>query len=120
VQARFNDETKLLKLQESKPSTFIKKSVGSVRDNYTIGEILGQGSYGEVRKCTHKATKEERAVKFMSKDAMDQEEMDDFLNEVDVLAEMDHPNIIKLFEFYDEDDRFALITEMSTGGELID
>ena len=38
--------------------------------------------------------------------------------EVTTLASMDHPNIIKLYEFYDLGNVFALVTEICNGGDL--
>jgi calcium-dependent protein kinase len=40
-------------------------------------------------------------------------------SEVQILGKLDHPNIIKLYEFYDEKDNFVLITEVIEGGELL-
>jgi len=51
---------------------------------------------------------------------MDEEEMAELLNEVNILADMDHPNIVHLYEFYDDEYCFAIITELSAGGELIE
>jgi calcium-dependent protein kinase len=75
-------------------------SGGSVKDNYQIGKRLGGGGFGEVRYCRHKKTKEKRAVKFIQKSKL--LDSDSFFNEVSVLSSLDHPNIIKLFEFYEE------------------
>lgn len=44
--------------QSVKASTFVTQGSGSLHDNYKIGKILGQGGFGEVRLCMHKATKE--------------------------------------------------------------
>jgi calcium-dependent protein kinase len=40
--------------------------------------------------------------------------------EVDVLKSLDHPNIVKLFEFYQDNKNYYLITEFLEGGELFD
>jgi serine/threonine protein kinase len=41
-------------------------------------------------------------------------------NEVEILGKMDHPNIVKLYEFYDCDDHLCLVQEIVAGGELYD
>ena len=43
-----------------------------------------------------------------------------FFAEVDILRKLDHPNILKLFEFYEDLKHFHLVTELCTGGELFD
>ena len=43
-----------------------------------------------------------------------------FFAEVDILRSLDHPNILKLFEFYEDGRNYHLVTEMCTGGELFD
>jgi len=36
------------------------------------------------------------------------------------LTELDHPNILKIFEMYDEKDKYYIVTELLEGGELFD
>lgn len=42
------------------------------------------------------------------------------LNEIEILKQLDHPNILKLFEFFQDQKRFFLVTEFCNGGELFD
>jgi len=42
------------------------------------------------------------------------------LNEIEILKQLDHPNILKLFEFFQDQKRFFLVTELCNGGELFD
>ena len=46
--------------------------------------------------------------------------MEKFALEINIMKEMDHPNIIKLFEVYEEDQYIYLVMEECTGGELFD
>jgi serine/threonine protein kinase len=39
-------------------------------------------------------------------------------SEVDILSELDHPNVVKLFEIFDEGDCLYLVLELMTGGEV--
>jgi calcium-dependent protein kinase len=50
---------------------FVAKSEGTLRDMYKIGKVLGEGAFGEVRLCTHRSSKEKRAVKVLKKESMD-------------------------------------------------
>lgn len=93
---------------------------GSLRDVYKIGKVLGEGAFGEVRLCTHRTTKEKRAVKVLPRASMDKEAEKTLLNEINTLKSLDHPNIIKIFEYFKDDKRFYIVTEHITGGELFD
>lgn len=42
------------------------------------------------------------------------------LYEIDILKNLDHPNIIKLYEVFEDSDYIHLVTELCTGGELFD
>ena len=42
------------------------------------------------------------------------------MDEIDVLKEMNHPNIIRLYDTFDEKDYYYLVTEKMMGGELFD
>jgi len=41
-------------------------------------------------------------------------------NELAIVSELDHPNIIKIYEFYEDDKRYYVVYECCTGGELYD
>lgn len=101
-------------------SIFITKNHGKFRENYQIGNVLGQGAFGEVRKCINRITKAIRAVKLIRKDAMTPEEEQAFQDEIAILSKLDHPNILKLYEVYTDEKRYYIVTELCKGGELFD
>jgi len=74
---------------------------------------LGQGAFGKVYSCIHKETGSERVVKEIQKYRMDYNE---FIN----LRSLDHPNIVKIHEYFEDKDRCYIITEILKGGELFD
>ena len=78
----------------------MKENIGNIKDFYKISSCIGRGAHGEVRKCLHKETKALRAVKIINKKYLEKEEKQKLLNEIDVLKMLDHPNILKLFEFF--------------------
>jgi calcium-dependent protein kinase len=99
---------------------FVTKSEGTLRDIYKIGKVLGEGAFGEVRLCTHRETKEKRAVKVLKKESMDAAEQATMLSEINILRSLDHPNIVKIFEYFEDEKRFYIVTEHIQGGELFD
>jgi len=68
----------------------------------------------------HKETKALRAVKIINKKRLAEEEKQKLLNEIDILKCLDHPNILKLYEFFQDQKRYFLVTELCNGGELFD
>lgn len=46
--------------------------------------------------------------------------MDKFMMEIKILQELDHPNIIKLYEYFEDAKYVYLVTELCSGGELFD
>jgi len=73
-----------------------------------------------VKKAEHKASKVKYAVKLIKKTDLDEEEKERMINEVELLKRLDHPNIIKVKEFYEDMKYFYIVTELCTGGELFD
>jgi len=69
---------------------------------------------------THKKTGLQRAIKVLQKSGMSKDEMSNLNEEVHILSEMDHPNIVKLYDFYNEKTTFSLVQEVVPGGELFD
>ena len=110
-------ESQELKIQKG---DFIKESKESFRSSYALGVVLGQGAFGEVRKCVHKITKTNRAVKLVKKDTLDGKYLQAFKDEIAILKKLDHPNILKLFEIYEDKQKFYVVTEECNGGELFD
>ena len=122
------DESPIKKRSEHKdklkiePGLFVGKRKGNVKDKYIIGTKLGSGAFGFVRIGTHKSTGQKRAIKTISKDSIskDMKEHAQFFSEVDILSRTDHPNIVKFYEFYEDEYYYHLVTEYVTGGELFD
>ena len=82
----------------------------NIHDNYIIDDkILGEGSFGVVRKAVEKDTEEVRAIKTIDKIKIRNKKR--FLNELNTLKILDHPNIIKLFEVYEDENSIHLVME---------
>ena len=96
---------------------FISYKKGAITKDYVIGKSLGTGSFGTVRIATHKGTDQKRAIKIIKK--KDQDE-DKFLLEVDILSKLSHPNIMQIYEFYDDTVHYYIVSEMCPGGELFE
>jgi calcium-dependent protein kinase len=97
-------------------SIFIMQENGTPDDNYILSKTLGEGAYGVVIKATHKLTNAIRAIKSIKKSGRLSDL--EITNEINMLSMIDHPNIIKIFEFYKTKDRYYIVTEYCQGGEL--
>ena len=98
-------------------ASFISYKTNNISKDYTLGKTLGQGSFGTVRKAVHKATKQERAIKILKKSAQDEEK---FFLEVNILSKLTHPNIMHIYEFYEDKANYYIVSELCKGGELFD
>mmetsp|Transcript_66208 Transcript_66208/g.183313 ORF Transcript_66208/g.183313 Transcript_66208/m.183313 type:complete len:806 (-) Transcript_66208:63-2480(-) len=98
-------------------SLFIKQATGKLEDKYDQGPKLGRGAYGEVNLVTLKATKERRVCKVvgLSQQKVPEEEI---LAEVELLRGLDHPHIIRVFEFFASEEALDIIMEPVFGGTL--
>lgn len=84
-------------------------------DGYEIKEDIGVGSYSVCKRCVHKATDAEYAVKIIDKSKRDPSE------EIEILLRYgQHPNIITLKDVYDDGKYVYLVMELMRGGELLD
>lgn len=103
----------------------IRKSTMIVKNEQCIDSVykrdskqLGKGTYGEVSGATHIETGQRRAIKVIARSKIRNWER--FQTEVKILQTLDHPNVIKLYEYFEDDTNVYLVTELCTGGELFD
>ena len=96
---------------------FVRMKKDNIFDEYEIKEKLGEGAYGCVYKVQQKATHFLRAVKAIKKENVD---YDEFSNEMELLRALDHPNIIKLFDCYQDRRYYYMVEEYCSGGDLFD
>jgi len=98
------------------PMGFFKKS--EIKKVYDIGDQLGSGNFAVVKKAKHKQTGKDYAIKIIDKAKV--EDMNDIQREIEIMEMVDHPNVIKLYEIFDEPKKMQLVMELVTGGELFD
>lgn len=83
---------------------------------------LGQGTYGQVLRGKHKETNVYRAVKVVDKNRLKNyvKNASEFVRrELDVLRRLDHPNIVKIYETFEDLRYLYIILEICEGGDLL-
>jgi hypothetical protein len=97
------------------------KPIEEVYDGIHTGPVLGSGISGLVRLVTHKATGVKYAVKCLDLGLVDTEEgLAQLREEIFIMCQLDHPNIVRLEEVYESHSEIYLVQELCLGGELFD
>ena len=98
--------------------TFVGLTHKSLRDSYNCVAQLGKGGYGKVYQVKNKISGKLFACKKLSK--LNIKNLEKFQREISILMRTDHPNIIKLYEYFESPNSLYLIMEECYGGELFD
>ena len=112
----FKNEIKQVKM---KASSLMK----DIRKEYKFLKPLGGGHFGTVRKAHRRSEKEPYhyfAIKSISTKNLSQKDYNDLVKEVDIISELDHPNIIKFYETYHDKYFFHIVMELCQGKEVFD
>ena len=110
------DETAVINLTNS---VIVGQSKSDPSKDYKKKQFLGEGSFASVYLVQNRITESIRAMKVIKKSSTTTEEDEkEIINEINILKIMDHPNILKIFEFYSNKESYSIITEYCSGGEL--
>merc|ERR1712137_1492819 len=114
------EEAKTRRRKKKKTASSTSLASNTFQELYRLtGEVLGQGAYASVRTCVNIYTEVEYAVKIIEK--VPSHSRARVFKEIDLFHHCQgHPNIIQLIEYFEETDRFYLIFEKVSGGQLLD
>mmetsp|Transcript_54588 Transcript_54588/g.130231 ORF Transcript_54588/g.130231 Transcript_54588/m.130231 type:complete len:772 (+) Transcript_54588:71-2386(+) len=90
---------------------------GQLLEEYSLGKVLGQGSFGVVYLCKKRGTTEEFAVKMIDKVETPVEEIK---REAEMLERMAHPNVVKIHKVFYEKLFVCIVMDIYKGGDLIE
>ena len=109
------NEKEYLKWVES-----IRKVVhySNLRDLYKIKGNLGKGKFGLVKLGEHKESGRQVAIKIINKEVIEGMELERIKSEIDILKIAKHPNIIKLYDVFENEKYIYIIMEYCAGGDL--
>ena len=101
----------------SSKDVIIQKS-GDPFQEYEILEKLGEGTFGKVFKVKNKSNNCIRAMKQIEKGFIMNINDSEIGKEIEILSKLNHPYIIKLYEYYVKDQKLFLISELCDDGDL--
>ena len=87
-------------------------------DIYEVKNKLGSGKFGLVKLGIDKKTGEKVAIKIMKKSSMDSSDLELVRTEIEILKICQHPNIIRLYNVFENPDYLYIIMEYCSGGDL--
>jgi calcium-dependent protein kinase len=97
----------------------ISKKYSPIEESYLILREIGRGSFGQVMYAQHRETEAFRAIKIIPKQPHEfGASIDKFCEEVKILSSIDHPNVVQIYEFYEDNTNLYLVTEYIEGGPL--
>ncbi len=97
----------------------IESTLGVALPGYEIGGELGRGAFGVVIAGRHRQLGREVAIKQLSSGLVrDDSVRSRFLAEAQVLASIDHPHIVPVYDYVEHDDACILVMERLGGGTV--
>ncbi|XP_046441064.1 nascent polypeptide-associated complex subunit alpha, muscle-specific form-like isoform X7 [Daphnia pulex] len=92
-----------------------------LRQRFDLVRKLGQGTYGKVQLGINKETGQEVAIKTIKKAKIETEaDLIRIRREIQIMSSVRHPNIIHIYEVFENKEKMVLVMEYAAGGELYD
>ncbi|WP_051102301.1 serine/threonine-protein kinase [Parafrankia elaeagni] len=95
---------------------FERAQIQAALPGYEIEEPLGRGSSGLVLAASHRHIRRRAAVKVLTVSA--RADRAGFRHEADVLAGLDHPHIVRIYDYVEQDELSLLVMESLPGDTL--
>lgn len=102
----------MLNKLSGQPESYEKKAL------YRFGRTLGAGTYGIVREAESQDGKKVAVKIILKKNVRGNEGM--VYDELEMLQKLQHPHIVSFVDWFESKDKFYIVTQLATGGELFD
>ena len=89
--------------------------------NYILFEQIGKGTFSKVTQAIHILTEQIVAVKILEKEKIEDDiDVERIIREIEILNNINHPNIAQMYEIYSTVHNIYLMMEYVEGGDLFD
>ena len=99
-------------------SISIQQQSSSSLDDFTIGLMLGRGSFGSVYSCVRKQTSKKYVIKQINVQILSSEEQRDAVKEVRLMASLNHQNIVHYYDSFIDGKLLNIVMGLCDGGDL--
>ena len=87
--------------------------------DFKILKTLGEGEFGKVKSAEEIKTGQKVSIKILNKNKIQgKENFNQIVREIKILKELNHPNLIKLYQIIEDNNNYYIVTEYASGGEL--
>ena len=90
----------------------------NITNKYDINENIGSGKFGIIKQVINKETKEICCLKVMNKKAMKGSDLQELKTEVEIMKICQHPNLVRLYDIYENQENTYLVMEYCEEGDL--
>lgn len=90
----------------------------NIHDFYNFHEVIGKGQFGKVKRGTHKSSNTRVAIKEIKKKKISSTEMEMLRNEMEVLKVCKHPNIVRLYDVFEDRQKIYIVMDLIGGPDL--
>ena len=96
---------------------FVRENAKRMQDEYMEKEVIGQGSFGKCLWVEHRVSRRRFACKHILKhDGLSP--VEEIQAELNLMKQLDHPNVLRVFEWFESEEAFDFVLEAALGGDL--
>lgn len=95
---------------------FVTQNRRSLEEVYDVGDSCGKGNFGDCLLVTHRKSGKKLVCKKVESNA--QIPAEEVHSELDVLKRLDHPHVVRVFEWFESADAYFFVLEYARGGDL--
>ena len=120
-ETKMNENIKNSKTHSTEEKGEEKLEYSKMIGNYILFDQIGMGTFSKVTRAVHILTEQIVAVKILEKEKIEDDiDVERIIREIEILKNISHPNIAKMFETYSTVHNIYLMMEYIEGGDLFD